>query len=89
MKKLPIQFDSNILLYEDFRDSYVVYEVYRIDANMPIEVKRIGSWSKSGGLKMTASQIWERRKDLQGLSVIVSAANVSNVSNFRFRYLRS
>ncbi len=73
---LPLRLDSNVYLFEELDELIALYEAYRIDDTTPITVKRIGTWTKLGGLGITFMNIWERRRNLQGFNVSISASHV-------------
>ncbi len=80
-EKLPLRLDSNVYLFEEGEKSMTLFEAYRIDDTVPITIRNVGSWSPTKGLMLTMPNIWERRRNLEGFQVPISASHVkSNVS---------
>ncbi len=75
LERIPLRLDSNVYLFEENQDSINVFEAYRIGDRLNNTVKKVGVWSKSGSMKEFPF-IWKRRKNLQGLTVAVSASHV-------------
>ncbi len=45
---------------------------------MPVKINPVGVWSKGSGMVMTQEFLWERRGDLEGLTLKCAAAEVGN-----------
>ena len=43
-----------------------IYEVYKIDINSNVILKRIGNWAEKDGINISDHYIWKRRRSLQG-----------------------
>ena len=77
MMSMKLRVDSNIFLYKYEEQSVVLDEVYRVNKNRPLIIKPAGVWSKMSGLLLTSVPFWERRKDLQGITLIGGCMDVS------------
>ncbi len=76
IQEAPLELDSNVYIYEEKPTGYKLSEAYKIDRKMPVIVNPVGFWILSSGLTKTSQSFWDRRKDLQGLTVSIAAVNV-------------
>ncbi len=76
LQKLPLQLDSHFHLYEESWDNvFYLSEAYKIEEKVMIQ--NVGCWNRSFGLQMISTPIWERRSDLQGMTISIGAFHVS------------
>jgi hypothetical protein len=59
-------------------------EVYHIDQSLPLQMNRVGNWSRDAGLNWTNRTRAIRRADLQG--IIIKSGFINFVSFFVFSY---
>ena len=65
------------------RDQQVfLQEVYRINDNLPIVKKPVGSWRPGKIIKLIKDFIWTRRSNLQGTAVTATVVHVHNYTNY-------
>ena len=70
LEKLKLRLDSGLFLYErKINASVVLHEAYAIKGGPP-RSQVIGSWSIQDGLMVTQGNMFERRKNLSGVTVI-------------------
>ena len=64
-----LRFDSNLIMVEEEEASpnMVLREFYKVPHTSAMEQRRLGVWSKEGGLRLTSFSTWERRADLGGV----------------------
>ncbi len=79
--KLRLQFNSNVYQYhastESKNEMFALQEVYRVAESSPLKVNPVGVWTDRSGLVMTQEFIWDRRKNLDGLSLHCAFLDVS------------
>ena len=77
-KSLDLKFDSQIYTLQALNDSAIsIEEVYRIADGWPVKVNPVGLWNRETGLIWTESNIWERRRNLEGHSFLCATEDVS------------
>ena len=62
-------------------------EVYRVRPSLPLQKHRVGNWSSSTGVVWSAVPFYERRKDLQGITI--NAALTEDVSILLKFYIKT
>ncbi len=74
LNDLPLSLESRVILYKTYdgqgANVVVIKEAYKIIDNGPLVQNALGIWSPDlGGMLPTpSSPIWERRRNLQGLT---------------------
>ena len=78
MKNLELRLDSNVFIYKMEQDNVIrLHEVYRVAPDMSLVMNPIEVWNPEFGTVSTSISLWERRMDLQGLSLIGAVMDVS------------
>ncbi len=72
-----LKLNSNVFACNETQESVTVHEVYKVDETMPILTTPVGVWSSMLGLVMTSTHVWERRSDLQGITLTAAIAHVT------------
>ena len=67
--KVYIPMTSNFFMYENHKTFIEIKEIYQISANVPVKSKLWGIWSPVIGLIQNEAFLFERRKDLSGLTL--------------------
>jgi hypothetical protein len=52
-------------------------EVYRVNAEFPLEINLVGNWSQTRGLQWTRTPLYKRRNNLRGLVFRTTVSTVS------------
>ncbi len=55
-----------------------ILEVYQIAHHLPVQYEQMGVWTHGEGLSLVQSTIWERRKNLTGVTISTTSQTVSN-----------
>ncbi len=66
---LKLRLDSQLYFYDTVGSIIYLYEVYAIKSG-PQMVRQIGQWSSDIGLKIPELNLWQRRSDLMGTTII-------------------
>lgn len=56
-----------------------IYEIYRVDQNQPIRVKFLANWNLATPFKINTNFIYNRRNNLEGVSLRVGIIEVNNI----------
>lgn len=75
---IPLDCECLVAEYSPVMAQVSITEVYRVQPNRPLQVHRIGYWSRSDGLTWTALSSFYQRRDFRG--VTIKGAQVSEVS---------
>lgn len=74
--QINIPLDCEFLVAQRHKEEVQLSEVYRVHASYPLEVHRLGSWSRAEGLQWTSGHILQRRGNLRGLLLRATLALV-------------
>ncbi len=78
MKRLQLPIDVNIYTYSSIDEEKTrMWETFRPDPNMPLQVDQVGEWSMKNGLTFFEDNLWERRKDLKGKTFSAATKTVN------------
>ncbi|KAJ9595865.1 hypothetical protein L9F63_012946, partial [Diploptera punctata] len=66
-RNVNISFDCEFLVAQREDGHFVLTEVYRISATLPLETYRFGTWSSTTGLDCSRIGLYRRRNNLGGL----------------------
>jgi len=75
-RAVNIPFDWEFVVAQQ-EETMQLSEVYRINATFPLEVHRVGNWSLATGLQWTNTPLYRRRKNLRGVELRITTADVS------------
>ncbi len=72
-KNLPLTLNSNVLLYTGDKENNatVISEVYSVKSHYRTNI--FAQWSEDAGLTVPQPAVWERRKDLGGVTLVSTA----------------
>ncbi len=75
---VSIPFNSNFYQYQTSKKigAILVQEAYQISNHSPLTLRPFGFWTQETGLLADSKNIFERRKDLQGLKVDAATIEV-------------
>ena len=74
VEKLPLRLDTRMFTYERNENVTTLEEFYKIKG-IHLVKQHLATWSESHGLKIATPDIWERRKNLQSISITASVVN--------------
>ncbi len=74
---VQLRIDSHIYVYEAEGDTFRVNEVFRVGPDFPLNVQLAYVWSQNTGLVGTHVNLWDRRSNLQGLTITAASKHVS------------
>ena len=66
---INIPFNCEFLIAQSEDDQIVLTEVYRVGPTLPLQTYHLGKWSPNEGLKLSGSDFYERRNNLQGFEM--------------------
>jgi hypothetical protein len=66
-----IPFDCEFLVVQGAGDDDIVLltEVYRVESALPLQTRLFGTWTSSGGLTWPNISLYQRRYNLQGITL--------------------
>ena len=59
-----LDYDDNIIVTLDDGNTLMLKEIYKINAEFPVQYRDVGTWSMEGGLQYTSVPKWYRRGDM-------------------------
>jgi hypothetical protein len=74
-----IPLDCQFLVAHPQDTDVVIREVYHVARNFPLTKNYFGIWSQERGIAVTTISFFERRNDLQGMTMKAATMTVSNV----------
>ena len=80
--ELTMQLDTKLFLYTSEENKMILKEMYAIKKST--KVKNIGTWNSSSGLSLSTTNMWERRTDMEGLTIRVASISVPSLSELRY-----
>jgi hypothetical protein len=75
-----IPLDCQFLLAHSQDADVIISELYHVTRNLPLTKNYFGIWSQGAGIVVTNISFFERRNDLQGMTMKVATMTVSKVS---------
>jgi hypothetical protein len=67
---INIPFDCEFLVAQTEGDHvFVLTEVYRVSPSLPLQTYRFGNWTPGGGLTWPSRGFYQRRNNLQGITL--------------------
>ena len=76
--EINIPFDCHFLVVQPQSHHVILLtEVYRVSPTLHLQTYRFGNWTAGGGLTWPSQVFYNRRKNLTGLTIQATRANVS------------
>ena len=77
-----LRLDTQLFIYSPEGEAISLKEAYGVNGNTKVEI--IGIWKESSGLIVPTPSIWERRSDLEGLSIRVATMSFPPMQNLYY-----
>ena len=77
-----LHLDTQLYIYAPEGETISLKEAYGVNGNTKVEI--VGTWKDSTGLIVPTSSIWERRRNLEGLSIRVATMSFPPMQNLYY-----
>ena len=78
MEPLDLPLDSQAYTWQETEPwVFAISEVYKVSSESDVTIQTIGMWSGNiGGLAVTKTEFWQRRRNLQGMQFMAATLEV-------------